>query len=230
MVIPEKYKKTLLFKVLKEVKGCIKDIWGRIKTFINSIRLLFREYGIEKELGIDTTGTWGVIGNYDFYDDTIGYMPTPYYVIDEVLDYLKLGSKDVFMDLGCGKGRVLFYTGLKGVKKVVGVESDPEAYQAACDNMARLRKKFSPIEIINQDAAEADTTEVTVFFMYNPFMPRTMRQLLEKIRLDLSQNPRRIQIVYYNALQHKILDEQDWLRYEGKFGNMTKFRVWKNIV
>ena len=38
------------------------------------------------------------------------------------MNYLKLDANDVFVDLGCGKGRAVFLAAAQKLKKVIGVE------------------------------------------------------------------------------------------------------------
>jgi hypothetical protein len=54
------------------------------------------------------------------------YIPTPYYEIREALrkfkSLLKTFDGSIFIDIGCGTGRVLFVASLEGYRHVIGVE------------------------------------------------------------------------------------------------------------
>jgi hypothetical protein len=58
--------------------------------------------------------------------------------------------------------------------------------------------------------AKTDPSDGTIYFMYSPFGLDTMRDALHDIEMSLLKNPRRITIVYHNALLEAVLDERSW--------------------
>jgi len=182
----------------------------------------------DKYLGIDTSGeSLSVANDQSTYKDMRGCWPTFYGLIEEILCYLKLTKDDVFVDLGCGTGRVVFFVAQKKIKKVIGIELDPAYFSILKANFRTLRNKRSPIELLNIDVVSFDPAESTIFYMFNPFGQSTLEALLLKIRKSLYSNPRTIRIVYYNPAFREYLDGQDWLYCKGPIAN-GKIYIWSN--
>ncbi|MFH1354607.1 MAG: hypothetical protein ABIH19_00450, partial [Candidatus Omnitrophota bacterium] len=72
----------------------------------------------DKMLGIETAGYYTAIEDISYNKDMVAYSPSPYGRLEKMITYLKLTPDDVFVDLGCGKGRVVFFVALKRLKKV----------------------------------------------------------------------------------------------------------------
>lgn len=54
--------------------------------------------------------------------------------VDELVDFANIGKKDVFYDLGCGTGRVVFSALSRNAKKSIGIEIDKKYYDIARKN------------------------------------------------------------------------------------------------
>jgi hypothetical protein len=74
--------------------------------------------------------------------------------------------------------------------KCIGVELLAPFCEIARRNAAGLRGRKAPIQIVCGDAATAELSEGTIYFMFNPFGADTLRDTLENIRGSLSQEPR----------------------------------------
>ena len=80
-------------------------------------------------------------GQYSKWD--VPYVPTPYQVINEMLDIANITSTDMLYDLGCGDGRIVITAARRMETKGVGVEIDPERIKecrahAAASNVENL--------------------------------------------------------------------------------------------
>ncbi len=185
----------------------------------------------DKRLGIDASREFRkapkAAEDNSFYKDMISYQPVFYGRLEKVLAYLKLTEDDVFVDLGCGKGRVLFFMAQQRIKKVIGVELNSDLFTVAQENLRNLRHRNSQIELLNIDAVCFDPVEVTIFFLFNPFGQSTLEKVLSNIKNSLSINPRKIRIVYYSAQFRQVLDKQNWLTYEG-FVENDACLVWRS--
>jgi len=171
--------------------------------------------------GVVTQGD--VLDIPDWYPDAAAYQPTHYHALLALLSYFN--SDSIFFDLGCGKGRVLwFVASRRRLKRIVGLEIVPKLAQIARENMAKC-KLLTPVTIIEEDACQADLSEGTVYFLNNPFGEKTLRRVLQNIRTSLRTHPRRIRIIYYNPKFAHIFDDDIWLRPEEHDGD---FRVWEN--
>jgi len=90
--------------------------------------------------------TRGDIDVSDWCSDATRYQPMPYHLLHTVLT--QINSDDVFVDLGCGKGRVLWFVGTRcKLKRIMGIEIVPELARSARKNMAKSRL-LTPVTIV----------------------------------------------------------------------------------
>ena len=183
-------------------------------------------------LGIETIEFCSFKYNSDDYKtgvhkDGQWYEPTSYTTIKRIARYIKPTSQDVFADIGCGKGRAVCLMATRGLKKSVGVELMKELSDIAQNNADNMRSKNTPIEIINKDAASCDFKDVTIFYLFNPFGPKTLEEVLNSIKKSLDTNPRRVHLFYLNPLSRDILNTEDWLIFKEKISR-SRVSVWTN--
>ena len=129
-------------------------------------------------LGISTRGILEIDN-----PDSVHYATMSYATIRKVLDSLTLGSGDVFVDIGCGKGRVLCCAARYPIREAIGVDISVELCSQARANAERLRGRQSPVLVHNVLAERFDYGQGTVFMMFNPFGAVTLNMVLEKIRI-----------------------------------------------
>lgn len=105
------------------------------------------------------------------------YGETPLGVWRDITRAAKVGKEDVFFDLGCGRGRVCFWTALWIGCKTVGVDWVPAFMKRA----SLLAKCFGleNLEFIQGSLLDADLEKATVLYLYT-FHP-------EEERLDFSR-------------------------------------------
>src|SRR5689334_19465270 len=96
----------------------------------------------EHRLHVRTTGHRGVEGH-----DVGPYSTFAYSAINRILDELSLTPDDVFIDIGCGKGRVVCCAARRGIKQVIGVDIDEELCATARSNAEHLAGRHSPVQI-----------------------------------------------------------------------------------
>lgn len=141
------------------------------------------------------------------------FMSANYLYLHRIAELVKpeVPGESVFYDLGCGKGRALCVMARYPFKKVVGVELRAELCESARDNAARLRGRVAPIEIVQGDATRPEFADGDVYFFYNPFGAPTFMKVLRNLERSLERDPRRLTLVYYNALHEEVLDACLWL-------------------
>lgn len=106
----------------------------------------------------------------------------------DVLDRLNLGPADTFVDIGAGKGRVLALAARYSVKRIIGIEYEPELAEQARLNLRRMRTAGPPI-IIHEGAAEHfDYSDVTVAYLFNPVEADVLAKILEPISNSFEQH------------------------------------------
>lgn len=164
--------------------------------------------------------------------DGNAYGTPDYYYVRRIVSMLRPGPGDIVYDIGSGRGRILCVACRMKVRKCVGIEISPDLAEASRINAAKVRGKRAPIEIRCEDAAAADLSDGTIYFLFNPFGPRTLEAVLNNIESSLASNPRRIQIAYYNSLHHEVLESRAWARPARAFQTFRGLRVqfYENCV
>lgn len=226
-------KNCLICKLLSVSKKWFLEI---CKCFYHgAVRLMSTviDHYYDKKLGIETCELDFTGKNESFYKsgkyaDGIRYEPTSYHLLKKIIECLKPNMNDVFIDMGCGKGRTVFIFSTYDIKKAIGVELKKELADIARKNIENLKIRNSPITIINDDVVNFDPTEGTIFFLFNPFGFKTLEKVVSNIKISLKMNPRKIRIIYYGAIHADVLDSQDWLKKEEK-ANIACVHIWKNI-
>jgi SAM-dependent methyltransferase len=147
----------------------------------------------------------------------IRYDPLPYRSLYGIARRLRVSRSDSLLDLGCGKGRVLCFFALRGLRKCSGIEISPELADQALINARRLRLRRSPIEITEGDAVDVDVGEASIIYLFNPFSAEVMAPVLRRIEASMSVRPRRLRICYVNPAQSRLLDACAWLARTDEF-------------
>jgi len=162
----------------------------------------------ELRLGISTRGL-----HFSELSDNehIHYGTQSYTETVAVLKALRLDLNDVFVDLGCGKGRVICLAARHLLREVIGVEHSAYLCEIARRNSLRVRGRRSPIKIQEIGAESFDYTIGTVFYMFHSFGPKTLASVLERMYQGLRSNPRRLRLVYSNPRNEHIVSQVGWL-------------------
>lgn len=207
--------------------GPISNPVNLYRVFLLKLARFKAEY-YDRKLGIKTQGRIAKTGlDSGFYDDAIGYSPSFYGILQRVAKYLKFTPQDVFMDLGCGKGRAVFFMATYKLKKVVGVELDKNLFAQAQENLKNLKLSVSPVELFNADAANFDLSSANIIYMFRPFGLKTCQQIIGNLKRSLEENPRSLRIVYYVPQWKELLNQQDWLKPEARIGD-DNCLVWRS--
>lgn len=126
-----------------------------------------------------------------------GYHATP---IKDILAWYRPDSSRTFIDIGCGKGRVLRMWHILNsqnsvTQTLVGIESDPElaAYAAS--------KGDGKYTVVVGDAAKHDYSQYgpVLCWLFNPFGDLKMKQLARKLdeadAIVIANNPAHVDIL-----------------------------------
>jgi SAM-dependent methyltransferase len=172
---------------------------------------------IDWRWGIDThTGSSALSDRVGRFADAAQNLPVNYYLLFRLVGRTVFKPDDVFYDIGCGAGRVLCYVARKHISRVVGVELSPAFADEARKNAMTLRGRVSPIEVRCGDAADMDYSDGTVFFLYHPFGPGTLRAVLDRIRKSVDSHRRPILFMYQNPVHSSVFRSSGWLHYAGR--------------
>jgi SAM-dependent methyltransferase len=129
------------------------------------------------------------------------YVATDYEMFRTAIASLKIGTDDVFVDIGSGKGRAVLLAAEHPFRRVIGVEISPLLHAIALRNVARARRRAClNVELVLTDATEWKVPDdVTVLFFFNPFDGAVLAKVCDNIRQSLTEAPRRITIIYVRA-------------------------------
>jgi len=188
--------------VVKEAIGQLKkrDLRGAFDLFTWAVRERFFEfwYGIDtaKFVRAEELGT----------DPSLSerYEPTSYLALRNVFRRIRPeSSKDaeVFLDAGCGMGRIVLVAARYPYAAVIGIEISEQLLAAARRNLAKQlpRLKCKDVRFERVDAGAYDMPdEVTTIFFYNPFWGETMERFIESLRVSLSRRNRAVAIAFVN--------------------------------
>ena len=219
-------KNSLPYKILREIKNLSVD---EARYFFIRIRMCTASiYDIlqDEKLGIET-GQFISKEDHSLHKDMSPSIPTPYPILRKVFDRLRLGPQDIFVDIGCGKGRAVFMAGAKNIKKAVGIELNGDIIAIALDNLRSIKTPLAAVEFVRGDAASVSLNEGTVFFMYNPFGYKTLSKVMNNIKASLADKPRRIRIAYYSPVHRELFDSGDWLKEESVLDGVDTV-IWTN--
>ena len=108
-------------------------------------------------------------------------------------------SQYTFIDMGSGKGRVLFVAAEYPFRKVMGVEFSNALHDDAVANLKRYkfpRRRCADIEPVHADAREFEFPDDNlVIYLFNPFGAEVMERMLENLERSLERHPRHVIVV-----------------------------------
>ena len=131
---------------------------------------------------------------------------TSYAVLSEVIDTSKLCENSKFIDVGCGKGRVLAYLLNKKINcKMVGVELDSEVAEIA----KSWTKNYDNVEIIQDNVFDLDMSEYTDFCLSRPFEKDAFIDFLDKIEREAEQEIN-VYLISDQQIREYLDDKDGW--------------------
>ena len=112
-------------------------------------------------------------------------------------------SKFTFVDIGSGKGKVLFMAADLPFKRIVGIEYASGLHEVAIRNLAAFRsttQQCKDIELVHADALEYELPGgPVILFIFNALAKEIMRELLNKLDGGAdSERNRPIILIYTN--------------------------------
>ena len=129
----------------------------------------------------------------------------------QALDGTPYGIEDyTFIDIGCGKGRVLMLASEAPFRQIVGVELNPELTAIAESNMTKWKTAAQPspdIQVLNLDALAAPIPDTpAVLYIYNSFNLYVMMPLLERLTTLSLTRSTPIDLIYAQPQQARLIE------------------------
>jgi SAM-dependent methyltransferase len=171
----------------------------------------------EKRTGIDTGGLIPIETLVTRWDGFHDYFPSSRRTFHRLMQYVDIRpGRDVFLDIGSGKGRALLMAAQYPFKRCVGIEISAELNAAARRNIARWSGRLAcpRIEICTCDAAHFPIPDdATVLYFYNPFHGPTLHAVFGAIARSQANAPRRLSILFNNTRHFRALESSfPWLQ------------------
>ena len=152
-----------------------------------------KEHSWDKLLQIQTVGRDDT--NSDEY--RYPYEPTPYAVLERLVDSGLIGEENVMLDYGCGKGRVDFFLSYRTKAETIGIEYDEHIYRSALENrknvIARVKPRF---KLTGAEEYEVPA-QVDRCYFFNPFSAEILHTVMARILESYYENPREIFLFFY---------------------------------
>lgn len=143
-----------------------------------------------------------------------GSHATHYIILKKIFDKVNIEESDSFIDVGCGKGRVLSYLIMHDYKCAInGVEINETSGKV----VKEWTSKYPQIRLMVGDAFKLNYNDYTVLFLGRPFLPVTFLEFIELIE---SQLDHQIQLIYWVDQQsgHLLSNRKGWTL------------VWREII
>ena len=148
----------------------------------------------DASLQIQTTGRDET--NADAYHHP--YEPTPYSVLDRLANSGLIDKGDVvFLDYGCGKGRVGFFLSYRTKAKTIGIEYDNRIYQEALGNQKTTLSRIKPDFVLTRAEEYEVPSEVNRCYFFNPFSVEILHKVIARIIESWYENPREVFLFFY---------------------------------
>ena len=171
------------------------------------------------------------------FDHAAPYAPShPKFLFDLIarldIDYPKYD----FVDLGSGKGRVLFVASEFPFRRIVGVEFSRPLHDIASRNARQYSsrgQRCKSITLIHGDAIEYEFGKApTVVFMFNPFRPAVLVPVLRNLRDSIEERPRDALLIYAAPFFGELIERETQLRLvaEERYHNLYRFRPEPRIT
>lgn len=162
--------------------------------------------------GTDTAGSVEPgdlgIGNAESSKLAIRYLPSPLRVTSWMLDRIGVDPRDYsFVDLGCGKGRVLLVAAQRPFRKIVGVDISTDLAAIARRNIDRFRPSSEQVRSITVENADVRKFVMPpgnlLIHMYHPFDPVISAAVFARLAAIQDEPPRRV-VVAYLTYTHSV--------------------------
>lgn len=112
-----------------------------------------------------------------------GSQSTRYSVLNEMFKDEQYTPKDSFIDIGCGKARVIAYL-IKN--KFPGKLSGIELNEDVANFAEKWTNKYNNVSIIKGDAFEQNLNSYNIFFLGRPFETEFFKKFVDKFEQELT--------------------------------------------
>ena len=124
------------------------------------------------------------------------YEPTPYVVLERLVESGYVEHENSVVDYGCGKGRVGFFLNHQLGCKVLGIDFDERMCALAQENRSTYGID-KDVTFVCISAEKYEISDADCFYFFNPFSVAVLRSVIGKIRKSYYENPREMKLFFY---------------------------------
>ena len=136
-------------------------------------------------------------------NDCVEYGPSLSSDLSDSLDISRITSQDNILDIGCGKGKVLYILSKYGFGKVDGIEICPGIAEICAKNLLRL--KVNKANVFVTDATKFEKyQDYNYYYLYNPFGADTLDKVLSQIDMALQSPEKDVRLIYANPVHSNV--------------------------
>lgn len=129
-----------------------------------------------------------------------------YWALDEVFKDMKFSKDDKFIDVGCGKGRILAeMERLHFPGQLYGIELNPVVAEYA----QGWAKRYDNLTIMSGDAFKLDYNDYNIIMLCRPFLEEMYVTFLEKMEKDI-KHPVTVILYVDNYMAKYVKDKPQW--------------------
>lgn len=159
---------------------------------------------IEKEW--DKKLNIGTIGRDASQEDDYHYPyePTPYSVLERLVESEYISRESIVVDYGCGKGRVGFFLNHQLNCNVIGIDFDERMCEAAQENLRKFvselkdqKSNGNDVIFLCESAEKYEVEDGDTFYFFNPFSVEVLQSVIGKIKKSYYENPRDLKLFFY---------------------------------
>ena len=154
----------------------------------------------DKLLQIQTCGRDEI--NADEYHHP--YEPTPYSVLERLVNSGLITQEDALLDYGCGKGRVGFFLSYRTKAKTIGIEYDDRILDIALENQKTTISRVKPAFVLTRAEEYEVLPDVNRCYFFNPFSVEILRKVMARIIESYYENPRELFLFFYYPSEEYI--------------------------
>ena len=143
----------------------------------------------DKLLQIQTCGRDEI--NADEYHHP--YEPTPYTVLERLVNSGLITQEDVVLDYGCGKGRIGFFLSYR----TKAIEYDDRILDIALENQKTTISRVKPDFVLTRAEEYEVPPDVNRCYFFNPFSVEILRKVMARILESYYEAPREIFLFFY---------------------------------